>query len=106
MGEVKKSIEVEVPVSTAYNQWTQFEEFPRFMAGVREVRQIGDALTHWVADIAGVQREWDAAILEQVPDERVAWAATTGATKRSSLSTRPAERNAVASVGPPSSRSD
>jgi hypothetical protein len=77
---VERSIEVAVPVRTAYDQWTQFEEFPHFMAGVREVRQIGDALTHWVADIGGVQREWDAAILEQVPDAKVAWAATTGAT--------------------------
>jgi carbon monoxide dehydrogenase subunit G len=77
---VERSIEVAVPVRTAYDQWTQFEEFPRFMAGVREVKQIGDALTHWVADIGGIQREWDATILEQVPDEKVAWAATTGAT--------------------------
>jgi hypothetical protein len=77
---VERSIEVEVPVRTAYDQWTQFEEFPQFMSGVQEVRQIGDALTHWVAEIAGVRREWDAAILEQVPDQKVAWAATTGAT--------------------------
>jgi carbon monoxide dehydrogenase subunit G len=77
---VERSIEVEVPVRTAYDQWTQFEEFPQFMSGVQEVRQIGDAMTHWVAEIAGVRREWDAAILEQVPDQKVAWAATTGAT--------------------------
>ncbi len=77
---VERSIEVEVPVRTAYDQWTQFEEFPRFMTGVQEVRQIGDALTHWVAEIGGVRREWDAAILEQIPDQKVAWAATTGAT--------------------------
>jgi hypothetical protein len=78
--QVEKTVEVDVPVNTAYNQWTQFEEFPRFMGGVDEVRQIGDSLTHWVAQIAGVRREWDAAILEQVPDSKVAWAATTGAT--------------------------
>jgi carbon monoxide dehydrogenase subunit G len=77
---VERSIEVEVPVRTAYDQWTQFEEFPRFMSGVQEVMQVGDALTHWVAEIAGVRREWDAAILEQLPDEKVAWAATSGAT--------------------------
>jgi carbon monoxide dehydrogenase subunit G len=77
---VERSIEVEVPVRTAYDQWTQFEDFPRFMSGVKQVRQIGDAMTHWVAEIAGVRREWDAAILEQVPDTKVAWAATTGAT--------------------------
>ena len=66
MTHVERSIEVEVPVRTAYDQWTQFEEFPRFMSGVQEVRQVGDALTHWVAEIAGVRREWDAAILEQL----------------------------------------
>ena len=80
MSDVIETVEVAVPVRTAYNQWTQFEEFPQFMGGVDEVRQIGDALTHWVAQIAGVRREWDAAILEQVPDTKVAWAATTGAT--------------------------
>ena len=80
MTHVERSIEVEVPVRTAYDQWTQFEEFPRFMSGVQEVRQVGDALTHWVAEIAGVRREWDAAILEQVPDQKVSWAATSGAT--------------------------
>jgi uncharacterized membrane protein len=77
---VDKTIEVAVPVRTAYNQWTQFEEFPQFMSGVREVRQLDDRQLHWVADIAGVQREWDAEIIEQVPDEKVAWAATEGAT--------------------------
>src|SRR5918995_2716516 len=78
--QVEKTVEVDVPVNTAYNQWTQFEEFPQFMGGVDEVRQVSDSLTHWVAQIAGVRREWDAAILEQVPDSKVAWAATTGAT--------------------------
>src|SRR5919112_4080696 len=78
--QVEKSIEVEVPVRTAYDQWTQFEDFPQFMSGVDEVRQVGDSLMHWVAQIAGVRREWDAAVLEQVPDSKVAWAATTGAT--------------------------
>jgi hypothetical protein len=77
---VEKSVEVNVPVSTAYNQWTQFEEFPKFMGGVQEVRQLSDRMLHWVAEIAGVKREWDASILEQVPDQKVAWAATQGAT--------------------------
>ena len=77
---VERSIEVAVPVRTAYDQWSRFEEFPRFMSGVDEVQQVGDRMTHWVAHIAGVRREWDAAIVEQVPDEKVAWAATTGAT--------------------------
>jgi carbon monoxide dehydrogenase subunit G len=77
---VERSIEVEVPVRMVYDQWSRFEEFPRFMSGVEEVRRVGDAMTHWVAHFAGVRREWDAAIVEQVPDEKVAWAATTGAT--------------------------
>ena len=78
--QVDKSIEVAVPVSTAYNQWTQFEEFPQFMGGVQEVRQLDDRRLHWVAEIAGVRREWEAEVIEQVPDQKVAWAATDGAT--------------------------
>ena len=78
--KVEQSIEVGVPVSTAYGQWTQFEDFPHFMGGVKEVRQLDDRRLHWVAEIAGVRREWEAAVLEQVPDLKVAWAATSGAT--------------------------
>ena len=73
MATIEKSIEVNVPLATAYNQWTQFEEFPRFMEGVKEVRQIDDKRLHWVAEIAGKNEEWDARITEQKPDERVAW---------------------------------
>jgi uncharacterized membrane protein len=73
MATIEESIEVEVPVSTAYNQWTQFEEFPRFMDGVESVRQLDDTRLHWVADIGGERKEWDAKITEQLPDERVAW---------------------------------
>jgi hypothetical protein len=78
--KVEKSMLIDVPVRVAYNQWTQFEEFPRFMGGVKEVTQLDDRRLHWVAEIAGVKREWDAEILEQVPDTKVAWAATEGAT--------------------------
>jgi hypothetical protein len=78
--KVEKSIQVDVPVNQAYNQWTQFEDFPHFMGGVREVRQLDARRLHWVAEIAGVRREWDAEILEQVPDQKIAWAATSGAT--------------------------
>jgi hypothetical protein len=78
--KVERSVRVDVPVSTAYNQWTQFEDFPHFMGGVKEVRQLDDRRLHWVAEIAGVRREWDASILEQVPDQKIAWAATSGAT--------------------------
>ena len=80
MTRFEDTIEVAVPVRTAYDQWTQFEEFPRFMGGVQQVVQNGPAMTHWVAEVGGIKREWDAAILEQVPDTKVAWAATSGAT--------------------------
>ena len=73
------SIEVNVPVRTAYNQWTQFEEFPKFMDGVREVRQIDNTHLHWEAQIAGKAKRWDAVITEQRPDERVAWKSIDGA---------------------------
>ena len=75
MKTIEESIEIEVPVSTAYNQWTQFESFPKFMEGVERVEQKGDTHLHWVAKIAGEKREWDAEITEQHPDHRVAWKA-------------------------------
>src|SRR4051795_1455939 len=80
MTKVQKSVEVAVPVSTAYNQWTQFEEFPQFMSGVQQVEQLDERTLRWVAEIAGVRRQWIATVLEQVPDQKVAWAATEGAT--------------------------
>jgi uncharacterized membrane protein len=79
MASVVESIDVKVPVSTAYNQWTQFEDFPRFMEGVKSVTQTDDTHLHWVAEVAGNEEEWDAEITEQHPDERVAWNATSGA---------------------------
>ena len=79
MGSITKSVEVNVPVRTAYNQWTQFESFPHFMEGVQEVRQLDDTHLHWRAKIAGKEKEWDATITEQRPDERVAWTSTSGA---------------------------
>ena len=79
MSTVEQSIDVEVPVRAAYNQWTQFEDFPRFMEGVQEVRQIDDTHLHWVAEIGGRRRSWDAEITEQTPDQRVAWRSTSGA---------------------------
>ena len=75
---VERSIEVAVPVRTAYDQWTQFEEFPKFMDGVERVDQVDDTNLHWVAEIAGRRKEWDARITEQIPDERVAWKAVDG----------------------------
>ena len=78
MTTVEESIEVGVPVSTAYNQWTQFEEFPRFMEGVEQVRQVSDTRNHWTAEIGGVEREFDTEITEQKPDERIAWCTVDG----------------------------
>ena len=80
MERVQKSITVDCPLQTVYNQWTQFEEFPRFMEGVQLVRQLDDRRLHWVAKVAGVRREWDATIVEQVPDQKVAWRSTEGTT--------------------------
>jgi uncharacterized membrane protein len=78
MSHVIETVDVAVPVRTAYNQWTQFEEFPRFMEGVEEVQQVSDTLTHWKIKVAGVEREFDAQITEQRPDERVAWNSIDG----------------------------
>ncbi|SFN89450.1 SRPBCC family protein [Mycetocola miduiensis] len=83
--KVEKSILVNVPLSIAYNQWTQFEEFPHFMRGVKSVTQLDDQHLKWVAEIAGVRRQWNATILEQVPDKKVSWAATEGATNAGSV---------------------
>jgi uncharacterized membrane protein len=79
MEKIEKSIEVAAPVRAVYNQWTQFEEFPRFMAGVKEVRQLDDTHLHWHAEIWGKDKEWDAEITEQVPDQVIAWRSTSGA---------------------------
>src|SRR5687768_16208780 len=79
MASVTKHVEVSVPVSVAYNQWTQFEEFPRFMEGVKDVKQLDDKHLRWHAEIAGKDEQWDAEITEQLPDERIAWRSTSGA---------------------------
>ncbi|HSL07211.1 MAG TPA: SRPBCC family protein [Pseudonocardiaceae bacterium] len=78
MSTITESVDVAVDVSTAYNQWTQFESFPQFMEGVDEIRQIDDTHIHWVTSIGGVTREFDATITEQRPDERVAWRSDDG----------------------------
>jgi uncharacterized membrane protein len=80
MPTVEKSIDVNVPISTAYNQWTQFESFPQFLAGVDSVTQLGDKNTHWKVTVGGVTKEFDATITEQHPDERVAWKSVDGET--------------------------
>jgi uncharacterized membrane protein len=80
MASVTKSIDVDVPVSKAYNQWTQFESFPEFMGGVEQIRQLDDRNLHWKVKIGGQAREFDAEITEQHPDERIAWKSTDGKT--------------------------
>jgi len=79
MEQIEKTIEVNCPVRSVYNQWTQFEDFPRFMAGVKNVRQIDDTHVHWEAEVWGKDVEWDAEITEQDPDRRISWRSTSGA---------------------------
>jgi len=79
MSLIEKSIEINVPVRTAYNQWTQFEEFPLFMEGVKQVKQIDNTHLRWKANIGGKDEEWNAEITEQIPDQRIAWTSTHGA---------------------------
>jgi uncharacterized membrane protein len=79
MATIEKSVDVNVPVNTAYNQWTQFEDFPKFMEGIKEVKQLDDTHLHWRAEVAGKEKEWDAEIAEQIPDQRIAWRSTSGA---------------------------
>ena len=87
MSDVIESVDVMVPIRTAYDQWTQFESFPQFMAGVESIRQIDERHTHWVTKIGGVQREFDAEITEQHPDERIAWKSINGDTDHSGVVT-------------------
>ena len=91
--KVEKRIVVDVSVSTAYNQWTQFEDFPHFMGGVESVTQLSDDRLKWVAHIAGVRREWEAKILEQIPDRKVAWASTEGAANHGTVEFKDAGGN-------------
>lgn len=77
--KIESSVDANVPVTTAYNQWTQFEDFPRFMKHVENVRQLDDRRLHWSVNLGGRVREFDAEIVEQVPDQRIAWRTTAGA---------------------------
>jgi uncharacterized membrane protein len=78
MANLHQSIEVNVPVQVAYNQWTQFEDFPNFMENIKEVRQLDDSHLHWRAEISGREKEWDTEITDQVPDQRIAWRTVAG----------------------------
>ena len=87
MGQIIETIDVEVPVSTAYNQWTQFESFPQFLDEVEQITQIDDTHTHWKVKVGGAEREFDAEITEQHPDERVAWKSTGGESEHAGVVT-------------------
>ncbi|MGW7342700.1 SRPBCC family protein [Streptomyces sp. NPDC054854] len=87
MSKVEESIEVDVPVRTAYNQWTQFESFPHFMEGVERIDQLTPTLTRWVTKFGGVDREFDAQITEQIPDERIAWTTAGGEVRQAGVVT-------------------
>jgi uncharacterized membrane protein len=87
VAQVQESVDVKVPVRTAYNQWTQFESFPQFMDGVVEIRQLDETRNHWVTKVGGVQREFDTEVTEQHPDERVAWKSVGGDTKHAGVVT-------------------
>ncbi|WP_133910872.1 SRPBCC family protein [Streptomyces sp. NBC_00582] len=82
MSTVKEAVDVDVPLRAAYGQWTQFEEFPRFMEGVEEVRQLDDRHNHWTTVIGGVRREFDTEIVDQLPDDRITWRTVTGETQQ------------------------
>lgn len=90
MEKIQKSIDVEAPIQTVYNQWTQFEEFPRFMEGVKSVKQLDDKRLHWVAEIGGKQKEWDAKITEQIPDRKIAWQSEAGEYTSGTVTFQPA----------------
>jgi uncharacterized membrane protein len=78
MAQVVQTIDVNVPVSTAYNEWTQFEDFPKFLSFVESITQQDATHNHWKVNVAGAQREFDTVITEQLPDDRVAWTSTGG----------------------------
>jgi len=89
MAHIEDSIVVDVPVRTVYNQWTQFEDFPRFMEGVKEVRQLDDKRLAWKAEIAGKDVDWTAEITQQEPDQRIGWRSTSGAENAGSVTFEP-----------------
>lgn len=93
MAHVDDSIEVEVPVRTAYNQWTQFEDFPRFMEGVKEVRQLDPKRLAWRAEVGGKEVTWEAEISQQLPDRRIAWHSTSGTANAGSVTFYPLRAN-------------
>jgi uncharacterized membrane protein len=87
MPKIEDTIEVQVPVQQAYNQWTQFEDFPKFMDGIQSVQQLDDTHVQWVAEIRGESRQWTTEITEQQPDEKVAWKTIEGEVKNDGVVT-------------------
>lgn len=83
---VEETIVVDLPVTTVYDQWTQFEKFPHFMCGIKQITRLGNDRFEWVAEIGGIRRRWEAKVLEQIPAEKVSWAATNGATNAGTVS--------------------
>ena len=98
MATVEKSIDVHVPVSAAYGQWTQFEEFPEFMEGIVSVRQLDDRHIHWIAEVGGEREEWDAEIVEQVPDRVIAWRSVGGLTNAGRVEFEPIDQGTRVTV--------
>jgi len=98
MATVAKSIDVHVPVSAAYGQWTQFEEFPEFMEGIVSVRQLDDSHIHWIAEVGGEREEWDAEIVEQVPDRVIAWRSVGGLTNAGRVEFEPIDQGTRVTV--------
>src|ERR1043166_4810720 len=89
MRTIKKTIEVHAPIADVYSKWTHFEAFPEFMDGVEEVKYLDEKRLHWVAQIAGEKKEWDAEITEHVPDDHITWRSTGGAPNSGTVSFRP-----------------
>jgi uncharacterized membrane protein len=89
MSRVQQSIDVDVPVDVAYDQWTQFESFPRFMEGVKEVEQVDDKRLRWTAEVGGQERSWDAEIVDQTPNQRVAWKSVSGTDNAGAVQFKP-----------------
>jgi uncharacterized membrane protein len=98
MSTMEKTVTVDLPVRTVYDQWTQFETFPRFMDGVEEVRQLDDTHLHWKAEVLGVTREWDAEIVDQTPDQRITWRATDGTKNDGTVSFAPEDMGRCTNV--------
>ena len=98
MSTIEQSIDVEVPVRAAYDQWTQFEEFPQFMEGIVSVRQLDDSHIHWIAEVGGEREEWDAEIVEQVPDRVIAWRSVGGLTNAGRVEFEPIDQGTRVTV--------